>query len=63
MSRNFFKLSQYFLTLLRWTFLGLLTDGVMPKKPPLSKICHTYPTLMKLDTVIPYLKKIQKIYK
>ena len=22
----------------------------------------TYPTMMKLDTVIPYLKKIQKIF-
>ena len=29
----------------------------------LSKICHTYPTLMKLGTVMPYLKKIQKIHK
>ena len=29
---------------------------------PPSKICHTYPTMMKLGTVIPYLKKIQKIY-
>ena len=27
-----------------------------------SKICHTYPTMMKVGTVIPYLKKIQKIY-
>ena len=33
------------------------------KKAPLSKICHTYPTLMKLDTVIPYLKKTQKVHK
>ena len=32
------------------------------KKPPLPKICHTYPTMMKLDTIIPYTKKIQKIY-
>ena len=32
------------------------------KIPPLSKICHTYPTMMKLNIVIPYLKKIQKIY-
>ena len=32
------------------------------KKAPLPKICHTYPTMMKLDTVIPYPKKIQKIY-
>ena len=30
------------------------------QKDPLHKICHTYPTIMKLDTVIPYLKKIQK---
>ena len=33
------------------------------KHPSLPKICHTYPTMMKLSTVIPYLKKIQKIYK
>ena len=26
-------------------------------------ICHTYPKMTKLDTVILYLKKIQKIYK
>ena len=32
------------------------------KGPPLPKICHKYPTMMKLGTVIPYLKKIQKIY-
>ena len=32
------------------------------KKAPLPKICHTYPKMMKLGTVIPYLKKIQKIY-
>ena len=32
------------------------------KKAPHPKICNTYPTMMKLDTVIPYLKKIQKIY-
>ena len=30
-------------------------------KRPRPKICHTYPTMMKLDTVIPELKKIQKI--
>ena len=48
-----------------WAFLGLLTDlgGTGAKSPPLSIICHTHPTLMKLSTVIPYLKKIQKIYK
>ena len=32
------------------------------KRPLLPKICHTYPTMMKLGTVIPYLKKIEKIY-
>ena len=32
------------------------------KRPLLPKICHTYPTMMKLGTVILYLKKIQKIY-
>ena len=30
---------------------------------PLPKICHTYPTMTKLGTVISYLRKIQKIYK
>ena len=33
-----------------------------PKRPPLPKICHTYPTVMKLGTIIPNLKKTQKIY-
>ena len=32
------------------------------KRPPLPKICHTHPTMIKLGTVIPCLKKIQKIY-
>ena len=36
--------------------------GGQGKKAPLPKICYTYPTMMKLDTAIPYLKKIQKIY-
>ena len=46
----------------RLAFLGLLTDEMGPKRPPLPKICHTYPTMMRLGTVIPYLRKIQKIY-
>ena len=36
------------------------------KTPQKKKICHIYLILIKLDTVatvIPYLKKIQKIYK
>ena len=32
------------------------------KRLALPKICHTYPTMMKLGTVIPYPKKIQTIY-
>ena len=35
-----------------WAFSGLL-----------PKNCHTYPTMMKFGTVIPYLKTIQKIHK
>ena len=30
------------------------------KKAPLPKICSTCPTMMKLDTVIPYLKESKK---
>ena len=43
-----------------WVFLRLLTDGWGgrgSKKPPLPKICLTFPTIMELATVIPYLKK------
>ena len=36
--------------------------GWVGQERPLPKICHTYPTVMKLGTVIPYPKKIQKIY-
>ena len=36
--------------------------GGGPKRPPILKICHTYPTMMKLGTVILYLKVIQKLY-
>ena len=47
-----------------WAFSGLLTDGGVggAKRSPLPKICQRYPTVMKLGTVIPYLKKIKKIY-
>ena len=31
--------------------------------PPIENICHTYLTLMKLGTLTPCLKKIQKIHK
>ena len=42
-------------------FRGILRMG-RAKYPPPSKICHTYPTMMKLGTVIPYLKKIKNIW-
>ena len=38
-------------------------EGGGGQKDPLPKICHTDPTMMKLGTVISYLKKIQEIYK
>ena len=45
-------------------FQGCSTmGGEEPKRPPPLKICHIHPTIMKLDTVIHFLKKIQKRYK
>ena len=43
-------------------FRGCLQIGEGPKKKTLSKICHIYRTKMKLGTIIPYLKKTQKVY-
>ena len=43
-------------------FRGCSRMGVGAKRLPLPKIYHTYPTMMKLCTVMPYLKKIQKLY-
>ena len=37
-------------------------EGGGGQQGPFPKICHTYPTMMKLGTVLPYLKKIQKIF-
>ena len=42
-----------------WVFPGLLPDG---GGPPLPKIYDASSTMMKLGTVIAYLKEIQKIY-
>ena len=50
------------LTLFRMGFFGAAHGWGGAKRPsPLPKICHTYPTMMKFGTVIPYLKRIQKI--
>ena len=50
------------LTLFRMDFFGIAHGWWGSKKAPFPKICHTYPTMMKLGTVILYLQKIQKIY-
>ena len=52
------------LTLFRMGIFGAAHGwgGLKGPPPPLRKICHIYPTMMKLGTVILYLKKIQKIY-
>ena len=49
------------LTLFGMGFLGA-TKEWGDKKASLPKICHTYPTMIKLRIFIPYLKKIQKLY-
>ena len=48
------------LTLFRMGLFGTGHGWGGAKKPPLSKISHTYPTKMKLGSVIPYLKRPQK---
>ena len=64
-----------FLSLLRGSFscFNPIQDGLLRaahgwgrgrgKNPFLSKIRHTYPTMMKFGKVIPYLEKIQKLFK
>ena len=57
------SVSERTLTLFRMGIFGAAHGwgwGVGGQKMP--KICHTYPAMMKLGTVIPYLKKIQKLY-
>ena len=55
------------LTLFRMGYFGAAHGcegggGGVGKQAPFPKICRTYPTMIKLGTVIPYPKKIQKIY-
>ena len=50
------------LTLFRMGLLGAAHGWRGGSKKPRPKVCHTYPKMMKLGTVIPYRKKIQKIY-
>ena len=52
------------LTLLRMDFFGAAHgSGGGVFLVPLPNIHHTYSTTMKLDTVIPYLRKNKKMYK
>ena len=44
------------------SFWGCSRMGGGTKGSPVPKIFYTYPTMMKLGTVIPYIKKTQKIY-
>ena len=60
-SQQFVNFEEAYLTLFRMGFFGAAHgwDGGLP---PIPKICHAYPTMIKLGTFIPYPKKIQKIY-
>ena len=58
----FYKTSK-FIHLTEWTFgaihgSGLFMDREAKKVPPLPKICHTYPSVIKFGTVTPYLKEL-----
>ena len=50
------------LTLFRMGFFGAAQGRGRLKGLPFRKIGHMYPAMMKLGTVIPYLKKIPKLY-
>ena len=55
------RLCTVFLTLFRMGIFGAPHGlGGGRQKGPLPKFCHRYPTMMKLGTVIPYLKKDSK---
>ena len=51
------------LTLFRIGFFGAAHGWGGAFWSPLPKIPHTYPTMMKLGTIISYLRKIHKMYK
>ena len=59
------RVENFYLTLFRMGFFGAAhgwgRGGAFWS--PLPKIRHTYLAMMKLGTVTPYLRKIQKMYK
>ena len=48
------------LSLFRMGFFGAAHGWGATKRSPLPKICHKYAIVMKLGTIIPYLKMAQK---
>ena len=60
--KNHQTVNEKILTLFRMDIFEAAHGWGGAKKVPLPKIFHTYPTMMKLGKVIPYLKKIKKIY-
>ena len=61
LKNNFEQLITCLLTLFRMGLLGA-AHGWRLKKTPLLKIFRTCATMMKVGTVMPYLKNIQKIH-
>ena len=59
---NTFETYQNLILLNLFCCCSRMGGGEEGKKASLPKICHTYPTMMKLGIVITYLKKNQKIY-
>ena len=62
--KNFLPIFVKTSPLFRMGFFGAAHGWGQSKMPPppLHKICHTYPKMMKLGTVITNPKKVQKIY-
>ena len=52
----------FFLIVLNCAFWNCSRIGGWGQKDPIPKICHIFSSVIKLGTVIAYLKKIQKIY-
>ena len=57
------KMTHYFNPIQDGLFRGCSQMGRGgANRPHFPKVCHTYPTMIKLGTLTPYPKKIQKIY-
>ena len=56
------KMTHYFNPIQHGIFGGCSQMGRRANRPHIPKVCHTFPTMIKLGTLTPYPKKIQKIY-